>query len=145
MRSSSFGSAQQRQRLAAVVFADGDFRFRWVRELCLIAPPAAPPASQHAAQVAFGGVFFHAQLFRGLLDEGRALARGIEIERVHVEAVAVGSQQIHLQQLVAEVLGEAADAVAAVVVLDGDFVAFDSGVLVCDWLRGRLLAASRCG
>ena len=56
----------------------------------------------------------------GLLDERRALARRVEIERIDVEAVAARSQQIHLQQLVAEILREAAHAIAAVAQRDDD-------------------------
>ena len=41
---------------------------------------------QHVAQIAPDHFFLHAQFFARLLDEHRALPRGVQIERVHVEA-----------------------------------------------------------
>ena len=60
----------------------------------------------------------------GLLANTDPLPRRVEIERIDVEAVAARSQQIHFQQVVAEILGESADAIAAVAQRDDDFLAF---------------------
>ena len=69
-------------------------------------------------------VFLHAQLDGGLLDEHGALARGVEIERIDVEAVAATGQQIHFQQVSSwDSSRKPAHAIAAVAQRDGDLFA----------------------
>ena len=57
------------------------------------------------------------------LTKTRALPRRVEIERIDVEAVAARGQQIDFQQIVAEILREAAHAIAAVAQRDDDLLA----------------------
>ena len=56
------------------------------------------------------------QLFGGALDEGGALAVGLQVERASVELFLPRYQQVHFHEFGAEILLRAADAVAAVVV-----------------------------
>ena len=52
----------------------------------------------------------------------------LHVERVDMKLVLPRHQHIHLHQLVAEILLQAADAVAAVAVLDDDLVAMITAV-----------------
>ena len=84
------------------------------------------------AQIAPDDFFLHPQLFRGLLDEHGALPGGVQIEGVDVEArlalpVRCRDQQVDLQEFVAQVLGQAPDAVAAVALGEDDFFALYLG------------------
>jgi hypothetical protein len=49
---------------------------------------------------------------------------------VHVEGLAAGGQQVHLQQVVAGVVGQPAHAIAAVAEGERDFIAVDGNILL---------------
>ena len=66
---------------------------------------------------------FEPELLGGLLDEDAALPRRVEVERVDVEGVGPSRHQhVDLQQFVAQVLREAADALAPVAEPEDDLV-----------------------
>ena len=93
---------------------------------------------QHAAHVVPHGVFLHAHLGRGLFDEHGALTRRVEIERVDVKPFALRSQQVDLQQIVAEILPEPADTIAAVALRNHDLFALHFGGNIGEIGGGRL-------
>jgi hypothetical protein len=115
---------EQVERGGAVLVVDGDLgRFRLQRLLDLPLLQFLQRA-QHVPEIVFDGIFRQSHFHGGLLDEDSALAGRVEIERIDVEAVPAGGQQIHLQDGVAEILRQAAHTIAAVAQRDGDFVAF---------------------
>jgi hypothetical protein len=67
----------------------------------------------------------HAHLEGRLFDESGPLVRGIQVEGIDMKAVRAGGQQIHFQQIVAGVLGQAAHTVAAVCERDDDLLCAD--------------------
>ena len=77
----------------------------------------------------------HPELDRGLLEEGRPLPRRVEVERVDVEGVAAASEQVHLEDVVGEVPGQAADPVAAIAERHHHLVLADLGRDLFGWAR----------
>ena len=114
---------QQLQRRLAFAFIDDDLLLLRLQRFADLFVLQLLQLQQHAPQIAFDDFFFDGHLDGGLLDEHGALAGRVQIERIDVEPFPSRGQQIHLQQLVAHVLGQSADAVAAVPQRHDDFLA----------------------
>ena len=76
-----------------------------------------------------------------MLGERRALVGCVEIQRIDVEAVGPRGHQVHFDDVIGKVLGEAAHAVAPVSAREDDFVrpgfnCYIVGGCCCGWEEG---------
>ena len=72
-------------------------------------------------------VLLGAELLGRLLHVRRALARAVDVQRVHVEALAAAGEEVHAQAVEARVAGEAAHAIAAITKSEAHLVALHLG------------------
>jgi hypothetical protein len=109
------GIAQQRKRGLALVVVQLDgllLRLRRLLDLLLL---QSFQAEQHLAEVLLHHPLLEAELAGGLGEVGLAMSRRVEVERVHVEALALARhERVHAQRIKARVLRESADAPAAI-------------------------------
>jgi hypothetical protein len=88
IRSRSFGSFNSSRAAVAIFVGHFDCGLIGRERLADLLVLQLFELQQHAAEVALERFFFDVQLFGGLLGEGGALARRVEIQRVDVEGVA---------------------------------------------------------
>ena len=114
MRSSSFGSLQQRERLSALFFADARFpvrRFQRLADLLVLQSSSFRNTRPRSLRMmsSFTPSSSAARLMKAA--RWRSVCR---VERIDVKLVLPRHQHIHFHQFVAEVLRKAANAKAAV-------------------------------
>ncbi len=127
MRSSRCGSRSSSSAAALSASLDRDLFLLRLQRLADLLVLQFLQLQQHAPQVALDDLLFDGHLDGGLFLKHRPLPRRVEIQRIDVEAVAARSQQIHFEQLIAEILGEPAHPVAAVAQRDDDLLALHFG------------------
>lgn len=82
-------------------------------------------AHQHAPEVGLEDVVAQLQFERGVGHVAGTLLGAVQVQRVHVEALAARGQQVDLEQLERQVLGQAAHAVSAIAQRHRDLVVLD--------------------
>ena len=115
MRSSRCGSSEQRQRRLRLRVGERRHRrlrlarFARVRVLQLL------QLEQHLPDVRLDHVLLGAELLGRLLHDDSALPRAVDVQRVHVKALAAArGEEVYAQAVETRVAGEAAHTVLAI-------------------------------